>query len=161
MSGLPGWASWKWAQNYLPADVHIAGDEFPEILDSFRRTRFADGSSGTNIVLGLGLLLRDCWRAVEVEPEGEGYPDFLVNSALGVERAEQVVSTIKEILSQLPSPQPVTEEQDKVVAKPGGSEEAAEEKGNKGTNATDPSPEPAPATKKRTRKPSKKILGEP
>lgn len=74
---------------------------FRAALSVLRKTKFKDAGSGTPVVLGLGLLLRDCWRAVEVEPNTPGLPDFLVNSALGHERAEEIVLVIKEILNDL------------------------------------------------------------
>ena len=68
-----------------------------------------------------------------MEPEGEGYPDFLANLVLSIECTEQVVFAIKEILSKLLGPQPVAEEQDKmVVAANSGGKDIAQGKGKKG-----------------------------
>ncbi|KAN0088258.1 hypothetical protein V8E55_005315 [Tylopilus felleus] len=100
---LPVWASWRWAKKYLPAEVHTVRDEFRIVLGAFHRARYADAGSGTPVVLGLGLLLRECWRAVEVEPNAEGFPEFLLQSALGHERADEIVSVIKQVLDDLSS----------------------------------------------------------
>ena len=56
----PVWASWWWAKKYLPAEVHTIRDEFHVALGAFRRARYADAGSGIPVVLGLGLLLREC-----------------------------------------------------------------------------------------------------
>ncbi|KAN0086259.1 hypothetical protein V8E55_007393 [Tylopilus felleus] len=100
---LPVWASWRQAKKYLPAEVHTIRDEFHVVLGAFRRARYADAGSGTPVVLGLGLLLRECWRAVEVEPNAKGFPEFLLQSALGHERADEIVSVIKQVLDDLSS----------------------------------------------------------
>ncbi|KAG6377671.1 hypothetical protein JVT61DRAFT_14437 [Boletus reticuloceps] len=103
-ANLPRWASWRWAKKYLPAEVHANSDVFHVALGMLRRTKFTDAGGGTPVVLGLGLLLQECWRAVEVEPNAPGFPDFLVNSSLGHKRAEDVVSIIRQIIGDLPSP---------------------------------------------------------
>ena len=72
-------------------------------LDLLQKYPFADHKEGTLVVLGLGLLLRECWRAVEVEDDDESAPKFLQESLLGKKRASQVIKAIKEVMSGLPS----------------------------------------------------------
>ena len=93
---MPIWTSWRWATKYLPSELHTVGDEFRVAIGLLRKARFTDRNRGTPVILGLGLLLRECWRAVEVEPDSQ-VPDFLRNSRLGVERAQDVVTVIRDL----------------------------------------------------------------
>ena len=47
------------------------------VLDLLRTYTFANHKQGTSIALGFGLLLRECWVAVEVEDDDESSPKFL------------------------------------------------------------------------------------
>lgn len=168
---LPPWTSWKWAKKYLPAELHTAGDALRLALGTLRRTKFADAGSSTPVILGLGLLLRECWRAVEVEPDS-GTPTFLVNSLLGVERAEDVLAVIKQILQELAAladvqaVQGATEEEGDrgtvmEAEQAGKGQEREEDKETSSkvrgiartvTVAPDPSPFPQPPTRSRSNK---------
>jgi hypothetical protein len=102
---LPIWASWDWGQKYLPENIHVDRLEFTKELDLLRKYKFADCDKGSIVVLGFGLLLRDCYRAMEVENDDESSPEFLRNSYLGsTEVIDQVVKTIGEVLDGLPLP---------------------------------------------------------
>jgi hypothetical protein len=59
-----------------------------------------DRAEGSLVVLGFGLLLRECWRAVEVEDDDEDSPEFLRESLLGKKRAEKVIAAIKKMISK-------------------------------------------------------------
>ncbi|KAG6328541.1 hypothetical protein ID866_10548 [Astraeus odoratus] len=64
---------------------------------------FASSLKGVHVVLGLGLLLRECKRAQEAEdddPEVAGL-DFLLNSILGIRRIEDVLTAIRLVISRL------------------------------------------------------------
>ena len=54
-------------------------------------------------VLGFGLLLRECKRAQEVEADDPEVADldFLLNSRLGVEKMEDILTSIGSVLSKL------------------------------------------------------------
>lgn len=69
-----------------------------------REYEFADRDEGTLVVLGLGLLLRECWRAVEVDDDDDDVPKFLQESHLTKKRVDQVIKVIQEVGSRLPSP---------------------------------------------------------
>lgn len=92
---LPVWASWRWGWKYLPAEIHAKKEEFSAALSALRRHTFTDRNKGTAVVLGLGLLLRECWRVVEVEADDSNIPGFLRGSVLSVKMAEEVVATMK------------------------------------------------------------------
>ena len=72
------------------------------MLDLLQKSTFVDCNEGTLVVLGFGLLLRECWRAVEVEDDDENAPKFLQESLLGAKRAKQVIQAIKEVINKLP-----------------------------------------------------------
>jgi hypothetical protein len=106
MPRLPIWASWDWGEKYLPENTHVDKLEFTKELDLLRKYKFADCDKGSIVVLGFGLLLRDCWRALEVEDDDESSPNFLRNSRLGSTKVimEQVVKAIGEVVDRLPLP---------------------------------------------------------
>ena len=72
-------------------------------LELLQKYTFADHDEGTLVVLGVGLLLRECWRAVEVEEDDETSPQFLHESLLGMKRTKEVIKVIKKVISKLPS----------------------------------------------------------
>jgi len=100
---LPSWASWDWDQKYLPSDIHTRWNELNVALELLQKYTFADHDEGTLVVLGLGLVLRECWRAVEVEDDDETSPQFLRESLLGMRRIKEVIKVIKEVTGKLPS----------------------------------------------------------
>lgn len=100
---LPVWASWDWAKKYLPPDIHVDRSEFKKALDLLSKYKFGDRDEGTSVVLGLGLLLRECGRAVEVEDDDEDSPKFLQESLLDMRKGDQVIEAIKKVIGGLPS----------------------------------------------------------
>jgi hypothetical protein len=65
---------------------------------------FADRDEGTCVVLGFGLLLRECWWVVEAEDDDESTPGFLRNSYLNSTGViDQILDAIKEAVKRLPS----------------------------------------------------------
>jgi hypothetical protein len=71
-------------------------------LDSLQGYTIADRDQGTLVVLGFGLLLRDCWAAVEVEGDDEDSPEFLRKSLLTVRNVKRVFKAIEEVIGRLP-----------------------------------------------------------
>ncbi|KIM59754.1 hypothetical protein SCLCIDRAFT_27142 [Scleroderma citrinum Foug A] len=100
---IPLWASWSWREKYLPSDLHTQHNCFIEAVSDFQTVTFASSERGMLVVLGFGLLLRECQRAQEVEadvPEMANL-DFLLDSSLGVERMEDVLTSIRLVISRL------------------------------------------------------------
>jgi hypothetical protein len=62
--------------------------------------KFADRDEGILVVLGFGLLLRECWRAVEVEDDDEHSPTFLGESLLIKKRIDKVTKGIQEVIGR-------------------------------------------------------------
>jgi len=60
---------------------------------------------GTHIVLGLGLLIRDCWSVQELEEPGDGEqrtaPTYLYSSLLGVQKSEFVFAEVDVMSARL------------------------------------------------------------
>lgn len=141
-----------------------------------QKSTFVDCNEGTLVVLGFGLLLRECWRAVEAEDDDENAPKFLQESLLGKKRAKQVIQAIKEAISKLPLS--FTDEERQEEKEFGSSTKGKKAKhGQKNPMAKSPAhtPPPMPSTSKqsgiqkgnsgpiqnirsqRQRKPSKKL----
>ncbi|KAI6043185.1 hypothetical protein EDC04DRAFT_2891203 [Pisolithus marmoratus] len=57
---LPEWALWTWGAKYLHEDIHLEGDSFLKALDQLEGEKFGSCLQGGPVVLGLGLLLREC-----------------------------------------------------------------------------------------------------
>ena len=176
---LPVWASWGWDKKYLSEDIHTRMPQFNVGLKSLQEYTFVDRDEGTSVVLGLGLLWRECWRAVEVEGDDEDFPKFLRESLLGSKRAERVAQAIKEMADRLP--QPDTDKERLQKKKLDGSTKAQKtkaglEKPTRKKHPHIPSPGPSPSKKlsdtqkednspvrnirsQRERKPTKKLQG--
>ncbi|KAI5981556.1 hypothetical protein EDC04DRAFT_2617347 [Pisolithus marmoratus] len=100
---MPVWATWAWSAEYLPADIHLKGTSFWKSLQQLQSARFGCSLKGLQVVLGLGLLLRECKWAQEVEPDDPKVADldFLLSSELGVERGEDVMGAVGVVISRL------------------------------------------------------------
>ncbi|KAI5997725.1 hypothetical protein EDC04DRAFT_2612521 [Pisolithus marmoratus] len=66
---LPHWATWTWSAKYLPQEIHLESACFWKALGELQSVRFTSSSLGGQVVLGLGLLLRECSHAQEVEED--------------------------------------------------------------------------------------------
>ncbi|KIJ58434.1 hypothetical protein HYDPIDRAFT_34184, partial [Hydnomerulius pinastri MD-312] len=87
-SALPKWASWTWDHKFLPRDLHTSGDSFRTALATLKNFRWSTAGGGTLIVLGFGLLMRECARAQEAKDDNMSSPSFLLSSRLGVQRLD-------------------------------------------------------------------------
>ncbi|KAI6029511.1 hypothetical protein BKA83DRAFT_11242 [Pisolithus microcarpus] len=89
---LPHWATWTWSAKYLPQEIHLDLGCFWKALGQLQSAKFTSSSLGWEVVLGLGLLLRECSCAQEVEEDPlVSHLQFLLNSELGIQRAENVM----------------------------------------------------------------------
>ncbi|KAI5987004.1 hypothetical protein EDC04DRAFT_2913146 [Pisolithus marmoratus] len=99
---LPHWATWAWSAKYLPEEMHLDAKCFWGALGQLQSSRFGCSSKGFEVVLGLGLLLRECSYAQEVEDDpAVGHLHFLLNSVLGVQRGEGVMDIVGLVISRL------------------------------------------------------------
>ncbi|KIJ58405.1 hypothetical protein HYDPIDRAFT_34210 [Hydnomerulius pinastri MD-312] len=100
-SALPKWASWTWDRKFLPRDLHTSGDSFRTALATLKNFRWSTAGGGTLIVLGFGLLMRECARAQEAKDDDTSSPSFLLSSRLGVQRLDDVVDAVVEVTSRV------------------------------------------------------------
>ncbi|KAI6137719.1 hypothetical protein EDD17DRAFT_1771298 [Pisolithus thermaeus] len=68
---FPYWATWTWSAKYLPEEIHLDLGTFQKAIGELQSARFSSSSrgGGLEVVLGLGLLLRECSHAQEVEED--------------------------------------------------------------------------------------------
>ncbi|KAI6038063.1 hypothetical protein EDC04DRAFT_2604346 [Pisolithus marmoratus] len=81
---LPHWATWTWSAKYFPQEIHLESACFWKALEELQSVRFTSSSLGGQVVLGLGMLLRECSHAQEVE----------VDDPLKVENVMDIVGLI-------------------------------------------------------------------
>ncbi|KAG2335305.1 hypothetical protein BDR05DRAFT_954177, partial [Suillus weaverae] len=93
---LPLWASWTWSQAYLPQAIHGNMETAVTALEDLSTYQFDSRGTGRIVILGLGLLLRECRRAQEHEADeaSADVPNYLGNSILGVEVGDQIEEKI-------------------------------------------------------------------
>ncbi|KAI6122611.1 hypothetical protein EDD17DRAFT_1514803 [Pisolithus thermaeus] len=66
---FPHWATWTCSAKYLPQEIHLDLGTFQKAIGELQSVRFSSSSRGLEVVLGLGLLLRECSHAQEVEED--------------------------------------------------------------------------------------------
>ncbi|KAI6040689.1 hypothetical protein EDC04DRAFT_2602292 [Pisolithus marmoratus] len=100
---LPHWATWTWSAKYLPQEIHLESTCFWKALGELESARFTSSSLGGQVVLGLGLLLRECSHAQEAEEDDPlvSHLQFLLNSELGIQKAENVMGIVGLIVVRL------------------------------------------------------------
>ncbi|KAI6005412.1 hypothetical protein EDC04DRAFT_2908027 [Pisolithus marmoratus] len=128
---LPHWATWTWIAKYLPQEIHLESTCFWKALGELQSVRFTSCSLGWEVVLGLGLLLRECSHAQEVEEDDPlvSHLQFLPNSELGIQRAENVMDIVGLIVARLEQTSGMKEPQEgDEGAGMGGSDREDEEK---------------------------------
>lgn len=148
---LPLWASWNWSKTYLSDDIHTKYAAFARELNILCKYTFTDRDEGILVVLGLGLLLRECWRAVEAEGDDENIPRFVRESLLHTKRAENVIQTIQTVIDANEKRQ---KEKEFDGSAKGKKAKAGQQKG------ADDKSQVENTRSQRQRKPSKKLLGQ-
>jgi hypothetical protein len=87
----PYFADWTSEDAYLPADFH-SKPEFSNYMVIIH-TPPANVRQQVVMVLGLGLMIRDISRAMEIEPDVDypGVPEWVMNSHLTVQDGEALL----------------------------------------------------------------------
>ncbi|KAI6148182.1 hypothetical protein EDD17DRAFT_1767010 [Pisolithus thermaeus] len=100
---FPHWATWTWSAKYLPEEIHLDLGAFQKAIAELQSARIGSSSRGLEVVLGLGLLLRECSHAQEVEEDDPVVSNlhFLVNYKLGVQRGDDVMDVVGVVVSRL------------------------------------------------------------
>jgi hypothetical protein len=65
----PTWAMWSWEGSYLPSAIHSKDGVVQVFLEMATSANITGLSSGMQVALGLGLLLRECKWAIEYEED--------------------------------------------------------------------------------------------
>ncbi|KAI6013015.1 hypothetical protein EDC04DRAFT_2609412 [Pisolithus marmoratus] len=150
---MPVWATWAWSAQYLSADIHMDGSSFWKALGKLQSARFGCSLKGLQVVLGFGLLLRECKWAQEVEPDDPEVADldFLLNSELGVERGEDVMDAVGLVVSRLQqnSSRMGEQERGEGIGGKGGCRVGEEMSGNEGGSEEEETPVPRPMKKRK------------
>jgi hypothetical protein len=96
---LPVWASWTWSEAYLPQNIHNDVQSSSVALEELENYIIKSRGWGMIVVLGLGLLLRECCRAQEYEADeaGDDVPQYLGDSILGIQVGEKIEEAITRI----------------------------------------------------------------
>ncbi|KAG0698281.1 hypothetical protein DFH29DRAFT_1002933 [Suillus ampliporus] len=92
----PIWATWSWEGSYLPGSVHSVDGEVQKFLETVMSTKISGLLSAMRVSLGLGLLLRECKRAIEYEPD-EPTPDtpaYISALRLGINILDLVIEAV-------------------------------------------------------------------
>ncbi|KAI6097047.1 hypothetical protein F5141DRAFT_1220290 [Pisolithus sp. B1] len=100
---FPHWATWTWSAKCLPEEIHLDWGLSRRQLQSCKVQGSGSSSTGLEVVLGLGLLLRECSHAQEVEEDDPVVSNlhFLVNFKLGVQRGDDVMDVVGVVVSRL------------------------------------------------------------
>ncbi|KAI5992062.1 hypothetical protein EDC04DRAFT_2613711 [Pisolithus marmoratus] len=150
---MPVWATWTWSAQYLPEDIHLNGTSFWKALQKLQSARFSCSLKGFQVVLGFGLLLRECKWDQEVDPDDPAVADldFLLNSELGVKRGEDVMGAVGSVVSRLQKNSGYTKERDRGEGSSGKEASRVEEKmsGSEGGSEEEESPVPGPTNKRK------------
>ncbi|KAG2109007.1 uncharacterized protein F5147DRAFT_773346 [Suillus discolor] len=96
----PTWATWSWEESYLPNAVHSEDGVVEIFLDMIASAKITSLPSGMRVTLGLGLLLRECKRAIEYEVDEAPHntPTYLGASTLDIKilsLVEDLVDTVR------------------------------------------------------------------
>ncbi|KAG2148209.1 uncharacterized protein EDB93DRAFT_1103863 [Suillus bovinus] len=78
----PSWTKWSWKHVYLLKDIHESRKMLEASLNKLRKANISNSSSAISVVLGLGMLFRECKHAIEYEEDEASLdtPIYLANS---------------------------------------------------------------------------------
>ncbi|KAG1825205.1 hypothetical protein EV424DRAFT_1537908 [Suillus variegatus] len=95
----PAWATWSWEGSYLPNDVHCLDGEVQKFLATATSTKITGLPSAMRVALGLGLLLRECKRAIEYEADEAALetPTYVSTSILDIKMLDRVIEAVKKV----------------------------------------------------------------
>ncbi|KAI6008182.1 hypothetical protein F5J12DRAFT_892186 [Pisolithus orientalis] len=149
--GLPEWAPWTWSAQYLPQEIHANGGSFWKALGQLQSQRFTSRVKGLPVVLGFGMLWRECKRAQEVEEDDPEVANlgFLLDSKLDISRGKDVMAAVGVVIARLVQNSGDSEEQGGSGKKTGGD---AEHSGDSGRGGEEKEPEDTPQEKRKRKR---------
>ncbi|KAG1887756.1 hypothetical protein F4604DRAFT_1674924 [Suillus subluteus] len=97
---LPPWVDWCCGESYLPEYLHGSQDMVMASLEVLTQAPIRSSSSGALVVLGLGLILRDCKQVIKYEEDEAppGTPIYLASSIMDLQCMIKVDNTIRHTL---------------------------------------------------------------
>ncbi|KAG1794445.1 uncharacterized protein HD556DRAFT_1443011 [Suillus plorans] len=100
---LPPWVDWHCGESYLPEYLHRSQDMVMASLELLTNASIRSSHSAALVVLGLGLILRDCKRVIEYEEEEAlpGTPSYLASSIMDLQCMIKVDSAISHTASSI------------------------------------------------------------
>ncbi|KAG0693962.1 hypothetical protein DFH29DRAFT_1006752 [Suillus ampliporus] len=116
----PNWATWSWEGSYLPGAVHSEHGTVQKFLETVTSAKITCFALGMRVTLGLGLLLRECKRAIEYEADEppQNVPTYIGASTLGIEilgLVEDAVDTVRGRILRLVKGQEGQHKRDMIV----------------------------------------------
>ncbi|KAG1801990.1 uncharacterized protein BJ212DRAFT_1304913 [Suillus subaureus] len=100
---LPNWVNWSWKDSYLLESVHESQDMVMASLELMRKAPIQSVYSAALVVLGLGMILRDCKRVIEYEEDEAppGTPSYLASSNLDLQCIIKVDDAISHMVCKV------------------------------------------------------------
>ncbi|KAG1883264.1 hypothetical protein F4604DRAFT_1677614 [Suillus subluteus] len=100
---LPSWAKWSWKHHYLPKDIHESRMMLEATLTKLRKANISNATSAVCVVLGLGMLFRECGRVIEYEEDeaSSDTPAYLANSVLDDSAAPLLRAAVSDVLASV------------------------------------------------------------
>ncbi|KAG2062909.1 hypothetical protein BDR04DRAFT_1164491 [Suillus decipiens] len=100
---LPNWVNWSWKDSYLPKSVHESQEMVMASLELMKKAPIQSAYSAALVVLGLGMILRDCKHVIEYEEDEAppGTPSCLASSNLDLQCIIMVDDAISHMACQV------------------------------------------------------------
>ncbi|KAG1818403.1 hypothetical protein EV424DRAFT_1347668 [Suillus variegatus] len=102
-SDWPSWAKWSWRHDYIPKDIHESQKMLEASLKKLRTANISNATSAISVVLGLGMLFRECKRVIEYE-EDEAPLDtsaYLANFVFDLSFLHLLEGVVSDVLSSV------------------------------------------------------------
>ncbi|KAG1736823.1 hypothetical protein EDD22DRAFT_852207 [Suillus occidentalis] len=100
---LPSWAKWSWKHPYLPKDIHESRMMLEADLTKLRKANVLNATSAVSVVLGLGMLFRECGHVIEYEEDeaSSDTPAYLANSVLDVSGVPLLRKAVPDVIDSV------------------------------------------------------------
>ncbi|KAG2112713.1 uncharacterized protein F5147DRAFT_771253 [Suillus discolor] len=102
-SDWPSWAKWSWRHDYLPKDIHESQKMLEASLKKLRTANISNATSAISVVLGLGMLFRECKRVIEYEEDEAPLdtPAYLANFVFDLSFLHLLEGAVSDVLSSV------------------------------------------------------------
>ncbi|KAG1849445.1 hypothetical protein DFJ58DRAFT_842652 [Suillus subalutaceus] len=99
-SDWPPWAKWSWRHIHLSKDIHESWKILEISLERLKKANISNATSVISVVLGLGLLFRECKQVIEYEEDEAPLdtPAYLANSVFNISFLHLLEEAVPEVL---------------------------------------------------------------